>query len=175
MTDYISTWAKLPKLRVNPTFTPDLLIQAESGSMEATHQNNSQRIVIKGETVVNSTTPRSYRITRLAHSEQRWQLVASNCYDFYGSGFEIVKALNFLGSFNSGDLLVLTTWDEPNTGRLVISPTLKSSFGSKIEEFRKDWSFRDMHLLVAVKDQGVIFEQHRPRYSDSIHFTGWMI
>jgi hypothetical protein len=171
---YNSTWTKIQQLRVSPPVVPRLLIHAESGSFEATNQNRTQRIDINGTTVVNSTSPRSYRLTQLRNTNGTWSLIASNGYDVYGSTVAAEQARDFLLSFQTGDLLVLNTWDEPlNNASTYLYPVLITDFSSRINTYTRD--FRDMHLLISVKGKGVIYEEQRRRYSNSIHFSGWLI
>jgi ligand-binding sensor domain-containing protein len=170
---YSPVWTKTQQLRVSPDFTPRLLIQAESGSFEATDQNRRQYISINGSNVVNSDSPRSYLISQLRNTNGAWALIASNGYDVYGSTTEAANAQSFLQSFLVGDLLVLNTWDEPyNNSVTYLNSELTNNFRSSISSFTRD--FRDMHLLIAIKGKGVIYEEHRRRYSNSIHFSGWL-
>lgn len=171
--NYSPKWVKSNILRLTPPSTPKLLIHAESGSFEATNQNRGHYIAINGTAVVNVNTPRSYRMSQLRNTNGLWSLIGSNDYDVYGSTVAAESARTFLQSFLQNDLLVLTTWDEPfNNSVTYLNPTLISDFKSNIGSFTRD--FRDMHLLIAVKGKGVIYEEHRRRYSNSISFSGWL-
>lgn len=171
--NYNSRWTIVEALRQFPSYTPRLLIQAEAGSFEATNQYHRQYIAINGTAVVNADSPRSYRLTQLRNNGSDWSLVASNGYDVYGSTVAADSARTFLQSFLAYDMLILNTWDEPyNNAVSYLYPTLTGDFGSKIDTYTR--SFRDMHLLIAVKGKGIIYEGYRPRYYDSIHFSGWI-
>lgn len=170
---YNSQWFKYQDYRISPTYTPRLLIQAESGSFENTLQDRRQRIVISGTEVVNANAPRSYLLTQLRRVGNNWSLIASNGYDVYGDPTAASNAGTFLQNFQTYDLLVLNTWDEPvNNASTYLYPTLINSFGSNVGSYPR--VFRDMHLLIAVKGKGVIFEQWRTRYSNAIYFSGWI-
>ena len=170
---YNPRWTIRQELRVSPSYTPRLLLQIEAGSFEATDQNRNQLIKINGSTVVNVGSPRSYMLSQLRNTNGTWSLIASNGYDVYGNATAAGQARDFLLTFQAGDLLVLNTWDEPyNNAVSYLYPTLTADFKSKIDTYTR--SFRDMHLLIAVKNKGVIYEEHRPRYSNSIHFSGWL-
>jgi hypothetical protein len=171
---YNPAWTKIQNLRVFPSSTPRLLLHIESGSFEAPAQNRNQRIDINGTTVLNATAPRSYRLTQLRNTAGVWSLVASNGYDVYSSVAAAEQARDFLLAFQTSDLLVLNTWDEPlNNAPTYLYPSLTADFGSQANTFARE--SRDMHLLIAVKGRGVIFEEYRRRYSDSIHFSGWLL
>lgn len=167
-------WVKSNSLRLTTSTNPRLLIWAESGSFENTDQNRNVRVQINGSEVLNASAPRSYRITQLRNTNGTWSLIASNGYDVYGTVGAPESALAFINGFSNGDLMILNTWDEPFTNRTVLAPTLRDSFGSRIYTWQSTWDFRDMHLLIAVKGRGVIFEEFRTRYSNSIHFSGWL-
>lgn len=171
---YGQKWTKLQSLRATPNFTPRLLIQAESGGFEATDQNRRQFIQINGSTVVDANAPRSYLLTQLRLVSSSWSLIASNGYDVYGNASgEATAARNFLQGFSNGDMLILNTWDEPfNNAEAYLYSTLVTDFKSKINTYLR--TSRDMHLLIAIKGKGVIYEEYRTRYSNSIHFSGWL-
>lgn len=170
---YNSQWFKYPTYRIAPAFTPRLLIQAESGSFEATNQYHGQRIVSRGTVLVDTTAPRSYLLTQLRNVSGTWTLIAANGYDVYGDTTSAGNARTFLQNFAAGDMLILNTWDEPyNNAVSYLYPTLTADFGSQINVWPR--AFRDMHLLIAVKGRGVIYEDWRNRYNNAIVFSGWL-
>lgn len=169
---YNSQWFKYQDYRISPTYTPRLLIQAESAGFENALQDHRQRIVIGGTEVVNANAPRSYLLSQLRRVGNTWSLIASNGYDVYGDPTAANNAGIFLQGFQPYDLLILNTWDEPYNNVSYIQPTLINSFGSNMGSYPR--VTRDAHLLIAVKDKGVIFEQWRTRYSNAIYFSGWI-
>lgn len=170
---YNPVWTIQRAYRTSPGFTPRLLIQMESGSFEAPDQSRGHLVYVNGTAVVNSSSPRSYRMSQLRNVGGTWTLIASNGYDVYGNTTAAADARTFLQGFQTYDLLALNTWDEPyNNAVSYLYDTLVTDFGSRVREFTRD--FRDMYMLVAVKGKGVIFEEHRRRYNNAIHFSGWL-
>lgn len=166
-------WNITDALRFTPTGKhPRLHIMAESGSFEATDQNRNVRVRANGVDLVNSSSPRSYRMTQLRLVNGDWTLVASNGYDVYGSTVAAQDAANFIDTFQVGDLLISNTWDEPNNNSSYFTAKFRDNFYSNVLSFTRE--HRDMHLLIAVKGRGLIYEEHRRRYSNSIHFSGWI-
>lgn len=171
-TVYNNKWHKSNSFRIKPNSTAKLLIQVESGQFEAPQQYHRQYIEINGTEVVNSDAPRQYRLTQLRHNGN-WQLIANNGYDVYGSAEQAVAAADFLSTFQLGDMLILNTWDEPLNNSSYLYSALTSDFYQKISNFTRD--FRDMHLLIAIKGKGLVYEEYGYRYSNSISFSGWLL
>jgi hypothetical protein len=170
---YSPRWNIQQSYRVSPSFTPKLLLHLESGSFEATDQSRGHIIYSNGTAIVNSDSPRSYRMSQLRNVNGAWTLVASNGYDVYGDTNAAAAARTFLQGFAEYDMLALNTWDEPyNNAVAYLYDTLTNDFGAKVAQYTRD--FRDMYLLVAVKNKGVIYEEHRARYSNAILFSGWL-
>lgn len=166
-------WNITNALRYTPSGrNPRLHIMAESGSFEATDQNHNIIVRANGVDLVNSSSPRSYRLTQLRLVNREWTLVASNGYDVYGSTTEAQNAANFIDTFQVGDMLISNTWDEPNNNSSYFTTKFRDSFYSNALSFTRE--HRDMHLLISVKGRGLIYEEHRRRYSNSIHFSGWI-
>jgi hypothetical protein len=162
--------------RKSPSFTPHVLIQAESVGANNTNTTRRQFVQINGTTVVNSDSPRSYRLTRLRKDSQGfWEFVSSNGYDVYGLTSAAESARTYLQSFNDGDLLILNTWDEPRNNFNFIGPTLRDRFGSKIYGYQDQWTSRDMHLLISIAGSKIpIFEEHRPSPQGGIEVSAWL-
>lgn len=153
---------------------PHLIINANSSSFEANGTYNQVQVIIDGTTVLNTTAPRSYRITKLRQTNGVWSYISSNGYDVYGNATAATNALTELQGFSAGEMLILNTWDEPNNRRTTLTPELRDQFGSRIYDYQANWAFRDMHLLIAIKGKGIIYEEHRTRYANAIWFSGYL-
>lgn len=153
---------------------PNLIINANSSSFEADGTFNQVVIYVNGSQVLNSSAPRSYGIGKLTQTNGSWSFVSYTGYDVYGDPVAADNCLAALQGFQNGEMLVLNTWDEPNNRRTQLAPTLRDSFGSKIYDYQAQWAFRDMHLLIAVKGKGLIYEEYRTRYANGIKFSGYL-
>lgn len=161
---YGAQWTKIDGgLRQSPTYTPPLLIQAESAGLDDSVRNRSQIIQINGVEVLNATAPRSYRASRLINNNG-WSLDSSNGYDVYGSGTNATNLNTYLQGFNNNDILVLTTYDEPNRNRTTFRDTLINDFGAQLQN-SGTWASRCSYLLIASKSKGPIVEKIQPRFS----------
>jgi hypothetical protein len=181
-----SSWVVTTGNRTSPSFTPRVLIQAESVGLNNFNTGRRQFIQINGTTVVNADTPRSYRVTKLIKNSfnGQWELSASNGYDVYASTAEGTNLLNFLNTFREGEMMILTTFDEPfttlgvsndTTGRLIFTNTLRDNFASNILGYRWQWNSRDMHLLVSFRGATApLFEDHRPSPEGGITTSIWL-
>lgn len=158
-----------------PSYTASLVIHAESSSFEANGTFQTVRVYEQGNLVLNTTTPRSYRLTRLSQNANGfWIYQESNGYDVYGNQTAADNAQAYLESFPTGDMLILTTWDEPFNRRSQLTPVLTRDFGSKIAGYPGQ-TFRDMHVLISIKgSKRPIFEEHRTRYSNAIWVSAWL-
>lgn len=167
-------WTVLPDtLRSSPSYTPKILLQIESAGLDDTTRNNNQLIQINGTTVLNTTSPRSYRVSRLVYSNG-WTYASSNGYDVYGNVTNANNLLAYLQTFNNGDMLVLNTYDEPLVNRSVFTNELKNSFYARLQDSAV-WESRCSYQLIAVKGKGVIYENIKPRYSlTGINTTLWL-
>lgn len=180
-----SNWNVSKTRRSSPTKTPRILIQAESAGLEyggqtATYPdvNTDRRIYvnINGVNVVNSDAPRSYRMVQLRNTSSGWSLIANNSYDVYGSTTEAQNAYNFLTTFQTDDLLIMNTWDEPANNRGYFQDYLIQRFGSNMGNYVRE--FRDAHLLIATADtKYVLYEEWAPRYPTSTmpYCSAWLI
>ena len=99
--------------------------------------------------------------------------IASTRLDVYGSTTDAAAMNTFLTNVVSGDLLVITTWDEPNNNKNYFSQNLIDNFGSRL--IGNSWEFRSEYLLVAVKGKKLpIYERYGARYQQSISATLWL-
>jgi hypothetical protein len=165
--NYGAKWSILADtLRVTPNYTPKILIQVESAGLEDVTRYYNQFVQINGTTVLNATSPRSYRATRLTFSTNSgWAYHSSNGYDVYGNAAgEAAAMLAYLQTFSTYDMLILNTWDEPLNNRSVFQTELKTSFLAKLQD-SSVWASRCSYQLIAVKGKGVIYEHIKPRYS----------
>lgn len=159
-----SNWIITETFRTTPGYIPQVLIQAESAGSNNNAPGRRQFIQIDGTTVLAADAPRSYRVTKLRKPiNGNWTYIASNGYDVYGSQSDADAARTFLEGFVEGEMLILNTWDEPESRRIQLAPVLTDSFGSSINAFRARWNFRDSHLLISIKGYTKpLFEQQRP-------------
>jgi len=162
----------------SPSYDPRVLIQIGASSFEngSDGDERHQRIWLEGTQVLNSGSPRSYRLTKLRQNSYGfWTYVTSGGYDVYGNATSANQAQDFLEGFNVGEMLILNTWDEPfnRTGQL--DPTLMQDFGARVDNYSGQRDFRDMRLLVSIKGAGApILEEHRQRYSPAIVYSLWL-
>lgn len=147
----------------NRTFIKEPYLKIEIGSSGLNDSNFSdvtQNITVGG--VLNTfNTPRSYRMTRLKKVNSKWSIIDSNSYDVYGDVNQASLALQYLQEFDNGDMLVLTTWDEPQNNKNIFENELINSFGSTLQ-YSPDWSFRCSYQLVSIKGQAPILEEIKP-------------
>lgn len=170
-TSYGPVWTvKADTLRFTPEYTPNILMQIESAGSNDASQYTRQYIAINGTQVLSATSPRSYRATRLVWSNG-WTFHSSNGYDVYGTAGQDTALLTYLQTFNTYDVLVLNTYDEPNNARAAFKSELITSFGAKLQD-SADWGFRCSYQLIASKNRGVIYEGiHPPASAISINTT----
>ena len=82
--------------------------------------------------------------------------------------------LAYLQTFNAGDMLVLTTQDEPLNNRTVFQAELKNNFYAQLQDSAV-WAFRCSYQLIAVKGKGVIYENIKPPASATgINTSMWL-
>lgn len=157
--------------RFVPSITPRVLIHAESEGLNNVNGYRLTRVDINGTTVLNGSTPRSLRITQLRRNGTGWQYVNSITYDAYGSEPQANNALAYLQTFGSGDLLILTTYDHINN-HAILNTELNTQFLSTAGINFTVRSNRDSHLLVAIKNERLLYENYRfegrPGFTTSI-------
>jgi hypothetical protein len=161
--------------RLAPTYTPRVLIQAESTGLNETSIGNRQFIQIEGTTVLDATTPRSYRFTKLRkNSFGTWEYVASNGYDVFVSESQAIAARDFLRTWIAGELLVCTSYDHLRFSE-IFQEELSKDFGSNVGltfNFRSD---RDSYLIVGIKGEKTPFyENYTLQGQVGIAFSAWL-
>lgn len=172
---YGTKWTILPDtLRFFPNYTTNILIHVESSGLNDSVQNRTQYVRINGDIVLlNATSPRSYRITRLRYVNG-WTYHSSNGYDVYGDVVQANNLLAYLQTFNTGDIMILNTFDEPNQNKNVFADELKNSFFAQLQDSAV-WAFRCSYQLIAVKGKGVIYENIKePGSSNGIETSLWL-
>jgi hypothetical protein len=175
--DNNSSWVVTTGNRTDPGYTPRVLIQAESVGLNNFNTGRRQFVQVNGTTIVNADTPRSYRLTKLFKNATtgQWQLGATNGYDVYGFVSEANAALAFLQTFREGEMLILTTFDEPRDNRVEFVDFLRDNFASNIRGYEYQWNSRDMHLLVSFRGAvAPLFEDHRPSPEGGITTSIWL-
>ena len=146
--------------------TPRIIINAASSGLNDTDTSQRfQRVWINGSQVMTGGTPRSYRITKLRQNNGQWSYIGTATYDAYGSVVQAQAMAADLLTWLDGEILILSTQDEPNGNRGEFMGILRDDFNSQIHSFPRD--YRDSHLLIAVKGVGRIYEAHAPRYSQN--------
>jgi hypothetical protein len=169
--NYGPVWTVKPNtLRFTPSYTPKILMHIESAGSNDASTNRNQYIAIGGTQVLNATSPRSYRASRLVWNNG-WTFHSSNGYDVYGTVGQDAALLAYLQTFNTADILVLNTWDEPLGSRAAFKSELINSFKATLQD-SPIWGFRCSYQLIASKNKGVIFEDiHAPASAISIDTT----
>lgn len=161
-------------LRYEPPGKPRLLIQVESGGHDDSPNYRRQRIVINGTQVYSADSPRSYQVTRITQNlltgQYTWN--STNGYDVYGSVANATTMNTFLDTFNTRDILILNTNDEPFSNRSPFQTNLINNFYSNLQ-FSPIWEFRCSYMLISIKGKQNIYEAIEPRYGDSIRTTLW--
>ena len=72
------------------------------------------------------------------------------------------------------NLLVISTWDEPNNNKNYFSQNLIDNFGCTL--IGNSWEGRSQYLLVAVKGKKApIYERYGARYQQSISATAYTV
>jgi hypothetical protein len=69
-------------------------------------------------------------------------------------------------SVNTGDLVIINTYDEPNNRRTTFRDVLVNKFYAKLQ-YSGTWASRCSYQLVAIAGKGVIYENIKPRYSST--------
>jgi hypothetical protein len=147
--------------RFTPTNnTPRVLIHAESEGLNNINGFNLTRVDIDGTTFINATTPRSLRITQLRRNGVNWQYVESRTYDAFGDVNQANAALAYLRTFQTGDLLILTTYDHLQNHSILNSELQQSFFSNAGITFTVN-SARDSHLLIAEKNKKLYYENYK--------------
>ena len=157
-------WQHFPGVNQSTTMgqprVPNLLFNVNSTGLNDASQPHRQRIWVNGTSVIDSSTPRSYRITKLRQTNGTWGYVGTATYDVYGSTTQAAAMRDDLLTWQQGEMLVLSTQDEPNNNRNYFMDILRDDFNSQIYSFPRE--HRDSHTLISVKGVGRIYEDHKP-------------
>lgn len=160
--------------RYQPLGTKDVLIHLESAGNDDYNKANyrAMNIDLYGTNALSATVGRSYRISRLYLSAGVWNFDYSKNFDVFGSSASAVALDNYLQGFQPGDLLILNTYDEPDTNRTNFRNTLINKFGAT--KLYSGWEYRGSYQLISICDYGPVYEQVIPRYRNGIQTTVYL-
>jgi hypothetical protein len=119
--------------------------------------NYSHVVTSKGNVLYSGGPNRSYRVSSygINSSTGAYVNVSNAALDVYGSTTDATAMNTFLNNMKIGELLVMTTYDEPSNNSNYFNTNLISNFGATLIN---NLAFRYCYLLVAVKGKGVIYE-----------------
>jgi hypothetical protein len=118
--------------------------------------NYSHTVTSRGTTLYTGGANRSYRVSSYGiNASGVYAHISSAALDVYGSTTDATAMNTFLTNMSFGQLLVLTTYDEPDNNKSFFNTNLKNNFGATMID---SLAFRYCYLLVAVKGKGVIYE-----------------
>lgn len=129
----------------------------------------------KGTQICALAAMRSYAAStyRINNSTGAFTNISNTRLDVYGNTTDAATMNTFITNISTGDLLVISTWDEPNNNKGYFSQNLIDNFGCKL--IGNVWEFRSTYLLVAVKGKKApILERYGARYQQSISATLWL-
>ena len=132
-------------------------------------------ITSRGTQLYSGAIIRSYVAStyRFSSGTGAFTNIASTRLDVYGSTVDAAAMNTFLTNVVAGDLLVISTWDEPNNNKNYFSQNLIDNFGSQL--IGNTWDFRSEYLFVGVKGRRFpIYERYGARYQASISATLWL-
>jgi hypothetical protein len=153
-THYGARWSITPNI-VIPATSRSFLHLALSSSGGNLGGNYSHVVTSQGNTLYSGGANRSYRVSSYGLVGNAYQNIASAALDVYGSTVDAAALNTFLNNMAVGQLLVLTTYDEPANNRSFFNTNLKDNFGAtKIDNL----AFRYCYVLVAAKGKGLIYE-----------------
>lgn len=119
--------------------------------------NYSHVVSSKGTTLYSGGANRSYRVSSYGVVNSTYQNIASAALDVYGSATDAAALNTFLNNMATGQLLVLTTYDEPSNNRSYFNTNLTTNFGAKLID---TFGYRYCYVLVAAKGKGLIYEDY---------------
>ena len=172
-------WTVAEVQRFVPATTPRVLIHAESEGLNNRNGFRRTRVDINGTTVLDASTPRSLRLTQLRRSGVGWQLIESRTFDAYGQRTgtstrgTAEQALNFLQTFQDGDLLINTTYDHLRNHDLLAPEYAANFFSRSTTDFTLE-SSRGSHLLVAIKNERLFYENYRTAGLPGFTISLWL-
>ena len=153
-TNYGPTWSITPNV-ATAAKTSSVLHLALSSSGGNLGGNYSHVVSSRGSTLYSGGANRSYRVSSYGVVNGVYQNIASAALDVYGSTTAAADLNTFLNNMSVGNLLVLTTYDEPANNRAYFNANLKTNFGATMID---SLGFRYCYVLVAAKGKGVIYE-----------------
>jgi hypothetical protein len=174
-TGYGPTWKIVESYgATDPTSNPLLKISISSGGGDI-GGTWDHTVTCKGTELYYGAIVRSYCVSsyRWNATTSVYQNISFGRYDVYGSTIDAASLNTFLTNMTAGDLLVLSTWDEPASNKGYFSQNLYDNFGAKL--ILNSWESRCMYLLVTVKGKKTpIYEKYAARYCVSTAATLWL-
>jgi len=157
-----------------PISDPLLKISISSGGGDLggtwDHTISSRGTELYYGNIIRSYVASTYRINT---STGAFTNISSTRLDVYGSPTDAASMNTFITNITIGDLLVISTWDEPNNNKNYFSQNLIDNFGCTL--IGNSWEGRSQYLLVAVKGKKApIYERYGARYQQSISATLWL-
>ena len=140
-------------LTANSSHALHLSLSTSGGNLGGSYAHT---VTAKGSVLYTAGPNRSYRVSSYRGGSNGWALVSSAAYDVYGSTVDAAALNTFLNNMLVGDLLVMTTYDEPQNNTSYFSANLTNNFGAKLNA---SIGYRYCYLLVAAKNKGLIHEQ----------------
>jgi len=123
----------------NPQSDPSVYIQMESSGLDDTGtQYSRQRIVtggFGGTEELSQNTTRGWLVTRMTSNGNTFVYHSSNQYDTYDAVNGVTNAnnlLTYLQTFQAGDLVIMTTFDEPALNKTVFENELVNEFSAAL-------------------------------------------
>jgi hypothetical protein len=155
-THYGARWSITPGVAA-PASVNSLLHLSLSSSGGNLGGNYSHVVSSKGTTLYSGGANRSYRVSSYGLVNGTYQNIASAALDVYGSTTDAAALNTFLNNMSVGNLLVLTTYDEPANNRSYFNTNLATNFGAKLID---NLGFRYCYVLVAAKGKGLVYEDY---------------
>ena len=155
-TTYGPKWTITPNVALATT-SRSLLHLSLSSSGGNLGGNYSHVVSSGGTTLYSGGANRSYRVSSYGVVNGTYQNISSAALDVYGSTSEAAALNIFLNNMAIGNLLVLTTYDEPANNKSYFNTNLATNFGAKLID---NLAFRYCYVLVAAKGKGLIYEDY---------------
>jgi hypothetical protein len=155
-THYGAKWTITPNIAAAATANAvlQLSLSSSGGNLGG---NYSHVVSSKGTTLYSGGANRSYRVSSYGVVNGTYQNIASAALDVYGSTTDAAALNTFLNNMSVGNLLVLTTYDEPANNKSYFNTNLATNFGAKLID---NLAFRYCYVLVAAKGKGMIYEAY---------------
>lgn len=155
------------------TTNPIMRISISSGGGDngGTYDHN---VASRGVTLYSGGANRSYRISSYRfNGTSAFTNISNAALDVYANPADATAMNTFLTNVTVGDLIVITTWDEPANNKNVFSANLANNFGSQL--INNNWDFRSVYLFVGIKGKTTpIYERYAGRYHAAISATLWL-